>query len=348
MTNPFFGVFLHALGGLAAGSFYVPYKKVKNWGWETYWLVQGFFAWVLSPIITALITAPNLWQVLSGSPSKSLVWTYIFGLLWGVGGLTFGLSTRYLGISLGFAMALGFCAAFGTVIPPIFAGSTETLFTTVSGLAVLAGIIVCLFGIGICGYAGILKEKQLTEEQKKASIKEFALKLGFAVAVFSGIMSACMAFAIDAGKPIAQAAFDAGTPDIYKNNPVFILAMGGGFTANLFWCLLLNVKNKTLTDYIRVTQSHFLPNVLLAGLGGIIWYAQFFFYGMGTTQMGTYDFASWSIHMAFIIVFSTLWGLALKEWYGVGKPVLRVIIAGLIVLIFSTFIIGYGNYLAAS
>jgi L-rhamnose-H+ transport protein len=346
--NPFFGVVFLAFGGLAAGSFYIPYKKVKSWAWETYWLTQGFAAWIVMPVVLAWLTTPDIWAILSASPVKSIWWAYIFGALWGVGGLTFGLSMRYLGMSLGYAMALGFCAAFGTMIPPIFAGNAVTIFTTPSGLAVLAGVIVCLFGIAVCGYAGILKERELAEEQKKQAIKEFALTKGFMVAVFAGIMSACMAFAIQAGKPIAQAALEAGTNPIYQNNPTFILAMAGGFTTNCIWCLFLSFRNKSAPDYVKKPRKTLLTNYILAFTGGATWYMQFFFYGMGMSKLGRdYDFASWSIHMAFIIVFSNMWGLLFKEWKGSNRRIYILISFGLFVLFISTIIIGYGNYIAS-
>ncbi|MHC4720557.1 MAG: L-rhamnose/proton symporter RhaT [Planctomycetota bacterium] len=346
--NPFLGVFLHAVGGLAAGSFYIPFKRVKGWAWETYWLTQGFAAWIVMPVLMAWLTTPDLAAILSASPVKSVWWAYIFGAMWGVGGLTFGLSMRYLGLSLGYAMALGFCAAFGTMIPPMFAGEALAMFTTASGFAVFAGVVVCLFGIAMCGYAGILKERELTEEQQRQAIKEFALTKGFMVAVFAGIMSACMAFAIQAGRPIAEAALEAGTKGIYQNNPVFIFAMGGGFTINCIWCLILTLKNKSVSDYVKDPSKTLLTNYILAFAGGATWYLQFFFYGMGMSKMGRdYDFASWSIHMAFIIVFSNMWGLLFREWKGSGRRTYSLIFFGLFVLSASTIIIGYGNYLAS-
>ncbi len=346
--NPFLGVVLLAIGGLAAASFYIPFKKVKGWAWETYWLTQGFAAWIIMPIAIAWLTTPDLWAVLLASPVKSMWWAYIFGAMWGIGGLTFGLSMRYLGMSLGYAMALGFCAAFGTMIPPVFAGNAVAMFTTASGLAVLAGVIICLLGIAVCGYAGILKERELTEEQKKQAIKELALTKGFMVAVFAGIMSACMAFAIQAGKPIAQAALEAGTKAIYQNNPVFIFAMGGGFTTNCIWCIFLSWRNKSTRDYVKSPGKTLLLNYMLAFIGGATWYLQFFFYGMGMSKLGReYDFASWSIHMAFIIVFSNIWGLLFREWKGSSQRTYSFIFFGLFVLFISTIIIGYGNYIAS-
>lgn len=348
VPNPFLGVFLHGLGGLAAGSFYIPFKKVRNWAWESYWLVGGFFSWIVAPWVVAFIVCPDPVGILRSAPTSSLIWTYVFGVLWGIGGLTFGLSMRYLGMSLGYALALGFCAVFGTIVPPIFQGTFGDLLSKTSGLWVLCGVVVCLAGVAICGRAGGLKERELSADQKKASITEFNFAKGIWVAVFAGVMSACMAFALAAGKPIAALAVDAGTPGMWQITPVYIVAFAGGFTTNCIWCLSLTRRNKSGGDYVRAKGAPLAVNYLFSALAGITWYLQFMFYGMGTTRMGQYDFSSWTIHMAFIIVFSNLWGLAFHEWKGTSRRAHSLVLAGIAVLVVSTLVVGYGNYLAAA
>ncbi len=345
--HPFFGVVLHALGGLAAGSFYIPFKKVRQWAWESYWLVGGVFSWIIAPWAVAWLMCPNLMTVLRDAPGRSLFWSYFFGLLWGIGGLTFGLSMRFLGMSLGYALALGFCAAFGTLVPPIGSGEILEMTKTPSGWTTLAGVLVCLAGIAVCGRAGVSKERELTAEQKRESIREFNFVKGVWVAVFAGVMSACMAFAIAAGKPIAALAVERGTPELWRNTPVFVVILAGGFTTNFIWCLALNLRRGSGGDYVSGRGASLLANYVFSALAGTTWYLQFMFYGMGTTQMGRYDFSSWTIHMAFIIVFSNLWGLGFGEWKGASPRTHRIIAAGLVVLTASTVVIGVGNYLAA-
>ncbi|HSA96515.1 MAG TPA: L-rhamnose/proton symporter RhaT, partial [Acidobacteriota bacterium] len=363
--NPFLGVFLHALGGFAAGSFYIPYKKVCGWAWETYWLVGGFFSWIIVPWVVGLLTCPDVVGVLRSASSKTLFWTYLFGVMWGIGGLTFGLSMRYLGLSLGMALSLGFCAVFGTLVPPVFEGKVAGLVGTTSGRVVVLGILVCLTGIAMCGRAGMHKEKELSDSEKKASIAEFSFVKGAWVAVFAGIMSSCMAFAFAAGKPIAEAAVRGGARPIFQNFPVMIVALFGGFTTNFIWCTALSLKNRSGRDYVRVKRENpsvaaegagagaivkppsLLVNYVFSALAGTTWYFQFFFYGMGTTKMGKYDFSSWTIHMAFIITFSSLWGIYFHEWKGTGRLTRRLVETGIVVLILSTVVVGAGNYLAA-
>jgi L-rhamnose-H+ transport protein len=347
LSNPAQGVLLHAIGGFAAGSFYAPLKKVQRWSWESFWLVMGLAAWLAAPWGVALITTADLFGVLAASPSRSWAYCLLFGLLWGLGNLTFGLSVRYLGMALGYSVALGFCMTFGTLVPPIAQGELTNILGTTSGIVILGGVVLCLAGIGLCGGAGISKERELTNEQKAAAVSEFDLGRGFAVAAMAGILSACFAFGLAAGKPIAELSVARGTNPIYANNAVLVVILIGGFVSNAVWCLILNIRNGSFGDYVSGPVGQQARNFFLSALGGVIWYGQFFFYGMGTTKLGEkYNFSSWSIHMAFIIVFSNLWGIAFREWRGTSAKTKTLVWAGILTLTVSTIVIGYGNYLA--
>ncbi len=360
IPNPPLGVLLHATGGLMSAIFYLPYRKVKHWSWESYWIVGGVFSWLVVPWIMAFLAVPNLLTTLANAPAKSLFWSYFFGVLWGIGGAMFGLTVRYLGFALGTAMALGYCAAFGTLLPPIFNGEFLGVLQTTSGLVVMGGVVVCMLGIVISGFAGMAKERELPEKEKTASVKEFSFKKGVWVATVCGIMSACMSYGFAAGKPIAELAVTNGASDLWKNLPVLIIVLAGGFTTNVIWCFALNLRNKTFGDYLKCEQPAAAPenpappnarvsllaNYLFCALAGTLWYLQFFFYGMGTTKMGRYDFSSWTLHMASIIIFGTLLGVFLAEWKGVSGRTHWMMRLGLVVLISSTVVIGYGNYLA--
>ena len=383
-ANPLLGVFFHWLGGLASGSFYVPFRKVRVWAWETYWLVGGFFSWIIVPWILAFLMTKELPAVLRSTPHASLFWTYAFGVLWGLGGLTFGLTMRYLGMSLGMAVALGYTAAFGTLMPPIFSGQFfSEVLGTASGLVILGGVAVCMLGIVFAGAAGMSKEKEMSEEQKKSAIKEFDLKRGLLVATFSGVMSACFAYGLAAGDPIKKLTLHHGTSTLWQGLPVLVVLLLGGFTTNFIWCVILNFRNRTGRQYfsseirgaqleksaepilenvldapseemaeaanvastVQLVRAPMLSNYLFSALAGTTWYMQFFFYTMGETQMGRYKFSSWTLHMASIMIFSTLWGIALKEWKGAGARTRLLVGLSLMVLVGSTIVVGYGNYL---
>jgi L-rhamnose-H+ transport protein len=339
------GVLLHAIGGAAAGSFYLPLKKVKDWAWESGWLVNGVFSWILAPLVVALLTVPELLGALLGASPVTLAWTFLFGVLWGVGGLTFGLSVRYLGMSLGYGVALGFCAAFGTLVPAVYDGSIIKLLTTVPGWVVLSGILVCLLGIGVCGYAGHLKEAALTEEEEEK--QDFHLGRGLLVAGFAGLMSACMAFGFAAGKPIAESAEASGAASLWVNNATLVVILLGGFVTNALWCGYLLVSKGSWKDFAN-KEAPRAKNISFAAVAGVTWYLQFMFYGMGSTKMGAYDFTSWTLHMSFIIIASNLWSLYLKEWKGADRKTVRTLVTGIVVIALSTVLIGLGNYLQGS
>jgi L-rhamnose-H+ transport protein len=393
-ANAFVGVAYHWAGGLAAASFYIPYTRVKRWSWESYWLVGGFFSWIIAPSLLAWILVPDVYAILREAPGDRVLYAFLFGMVWGVGGLTFGLTMRYLGIALGYAVALGMCAMFGTLVPPLFHGQLGAMFADHSGRVTLSGVGVCLVGIVFSGMAGTSKERELTSEQKSQSVSEFRFFKGMLVALFAGVLSAAMAFALDAAAPISEIAkrhlLADGRSDIWQGLPGLICVLLGGFVTNFVWCMILNVRNRTMRQYVALrtrelaeiaaaegvepfdpesisavtyarepettvrfaqlaspTEVPLLANYALCIVAGFTWYFQFFFYTMGSTKMGQFGFSSWTLHMASIIIFSTLWGIAFKEWKGTSRRTHILIALGLFVLIASTVVVGYGNYLKA-
>jgi L-rhamnose-H+ transport protein len=377
--NPFFGVFLHWVGGLASGSFVVPYRFIRRWSWETYWLAGGFFSWILMPWLMAAINTHDLLDVLRETPTSTLFYCALFGMLWGIGNLTFGLSVRYLGVGLGMAMVLGWCAVVGTLAEPWYRGEfTAKLIAPFHGNVILAGVGVCLAGVFITGLAGRAKELEMPPEQKLGNVVEFNFRKGVLVAAVSGIFSACFAFGLASGNPIKEATMRHGTDTIWQGLPVLVVVLAGGFCSNAFWCIYLNIRNRTgfqyFTGEIRDESppaalsagwgEHAIPaqapasgradrtpvpmfwNYVFAAMGGTFWYLQFFFYSMGETQMGAYKFSSWTLHMASIIIFATVWGVILKEWRGASPRAMFLLRVGVATLVLSTIVVGYGNYLS--
>ncbi len=342
------GIVLLTLGGFSSASFYVPSYRVKQWAWETYWISLGLVAWIIMPTVGGLLTTPDLWGILRQSPVSSMVGAYVFGALWGFGGLMCGLALRYLGLSLGQSISLGVCAIVGTLVPAMLEGKIGLLVSTIAGAVVLLGFLVCLAGIALCGYAGVLKEQQLTDAQKKESVKDFALVKGITVAVFGGIMSASMALAFTAGKPIANAALEAHTVEVFQNMPLLVLALAGGFTTNFIATMIITAKKQAFGDYVLRPRHILWLNYFLAAISGLMWYGQYFCFGTGKTKMGDYSYAGWSIFMAAIIIFSNLWGIALKEWRLVDRRTRVNLWLGILVLIISVIMIGVGDGLARS
>jgi len=345
------GVIFHFIGGFASGSFYIPFKKVRDWAWETYWLVGGIFSWLLAPLVAAYLTVPDFMGIIRAADSDTVFWTYLMGLLWGIGGLTFGLGMRYLGVSLGQTFILGFSSAFGALVPPIYrdlmnSDSGETfsgMLATTGGQVVLLGIFICLVGIAISGKAGMMKEGDMTTEEKAVGVKEFNIKKGFTVGIVSGILSACFNYGIEAGKPMALEAVQNGGNPLFQNNVTFVVILWGGLTTNFIWCMILNARNKTFGDYAK-KSAPLLRNYFFSALAGITWFLQFFFYGMGESKLGN-GASSWILHMAFIILISNVWGMALGEWKGVQRKTFRTILAGVAVIMLSIVVVGIGNSL---
>ena len=429
MPQVVYGVIFHWLGGLASGSFYVPYKAVRKWSWEVYWLAGGFFSWIIAPWIMALLLSegvvPSIMQAFHETP-EVVRWAYLFGVLWGIGGLTFGLTMRYLGMSLGMAVALGLCTVIGTLMPDIFAGTIDdNIKTQPPYCVILLGLGVCLLGVILAGVAGMSKERELPEEEKKEAIKEFSFVKGVLIALVSGLFSACMAFGLQTAEPIANNSMittlhrltpkssDAGVVakvdeliaqsqelfaqsraegdktvkanlrkessnalkeavkilkptlaeadladlkarELFVGLPKLCVVLLGGFTTNFIWCLLLMLKNSTLYQFFTTTikdpdkkgemvKINYAWNLFFAALAGTTWYFQFFFYSMGETRMGEYQFSSWTLHMASIIIFSSLWGLCLHEWKGTSRFTKFILGVAIFTLIYSTIVVGYGN-----
>jgi L-rhamnose-H+ transport protein len=347
------GVIFHFLGGFASGSFYMAFKKVFGWAWESYWLIGGLFSWLIVPPLAAFFTIPGFPDIIEQSEISVFSWTYFMGVLWGIGGLTYGLGIRYLGMSLGNSVILGYCAAFGSLIPPLYYNyfpqtgkiSLAHMMSTEGGRMVLLGVFVCLAGIVICGRAGVLKERDLPDYEKKKSIAEFSLVKGLIVATISGILSACFNFGIEAGKPMAEAAVRLGYNSLFQNNVTYVVLLWGGLTTNLLWCIVLNAKNKTFSDYTNA-KTPLARNYMFSALAGTTWFLQFFFYGMGESKLGN-GASSWILHMAFIILVSNMWGVVLKEWKGVSLQTRTTITVGIITILGSVILVGYGNALTS-
>lgn len=333
--NILIGLLIIAIGSMGQSSSYVPIKKVKGWSWESFWLIQGIFAWLVFPYLGAQLAIPegsSLLELWSGGGSIGSV---VYGILWGIGGLTFGLSMRYLGVALGQSIALGTCAGFGTLFPAIFGG---TDLWHGNGLILLIGVCITLAGIAVIGYAGSLRSRNMTDEEKRAAVKDFALTKGLLVALLAGVMSACFNLGLESGNEIVAKAKEGGASELFALNPVILLVTMGGFLTNAVYCLFQNLRNGTAKDYFSVSGVTLLNNVLFCALAGVLWYSQFFGLGMGKSYFSDSPVMlafSWSILMSLNVIFSNVWGILLKEWEGVRTRTIAVLLVGMSLLIIS-------------
>lgn len=333
------GLLIITIGSIGVSSSYIPINKIKEWSWENFWMVQGIFAWIVFPFLGALLAVSDdrslcdIWSQGGALPAV------IYGVLWGVGGLTFGLGMRYLGVALGQSIGMGTCSAFGTILPPLLAGSD--LFHG-KGLLLLIGVSIMIAGIAIIGYAGCLRNKNMSEEEKRAAIKDFALTKGLLVAFLAGAMSACFNLGLESGAPMKDYAIAAGCDALFAGLPVIFLVTIGGFCTNAAYCVYQNIKNKTGGEYLAVTPRVLMSNILFCALAGVLWYSQFFGLETGKSfipQDNTLYAFSWSILMSLNVIASNVWGIILKEWKGAGMKTIAVLLIGLAVLIASIVVV---------
>ena len=347
-ANPALGVLIFALGGLAGAVFYLPLTRVREWAWESYWLIYAVAGLLVVPVALAVATSPNLVAVLKAAPSRELAYCYVCGAMWGVGGLTWGLMIRYLGVGLGLALGCGITSAAGTIVPRLLAGDIGRLLEPGAGIVSFIGVLVSLAGIVMVGLAGMSKERELPDEEKRKSVAEFDFAKGIRSAVFSGLMSSAMGWGLVGGPTIQSLAQTTSpvTSPTWSGMPVLVVVLLGGLTVNLAWCLYLNVRNRTTGDYVKRTAPR-AANVALAALAGAIWCSQFICFKTGEPAMGTTAYVGWALLMACQILFSSLIGaFFLGEWRATGRRTRALLAVGLVLLILTAVLSGYSGYLA--
>lgn len=329
---------MFALGGLSGAMFALPFRGVKGYSYESYWLVYAVFGLVMFPLALASLTVPDLFGVIGGTPAKTLLACAGFGALWGIGGLTWGLMIRYLGVGLGLAIGCGLCSATGTLLPPIFKGEAASLLFDASGALVtakavtLVGVAVSLLGIVFVGLAGKSKEGELPEEEKKKAVAEFDFKKGILVALVSGVFSGCMNFGLQSGDSMAEAVKSANPESWWTGMPVLVVVLWGGFAVQLAYCLATGAKNRTFGDYARLARPSGMKALTLSALAGVVWALQFAFMKIGEPLCGDKAYIGFALVMGSSVLFSSVLGIFLGEWRGTGPKTRRYLAAGLLLL----------------
>jgi L-rhamnose-H+ transport protein len=336
------GLLLIFIGAFSSGSFAVPFGGVKGWKWENYWLSTGLFSFIVLPIIACLLLVNNFGQLISTIPSSDFWAIFIMGAVYGIGSLTFGLSMRYLGLSLGYALSLGLMAAIGTLVPPALDGRFGMLLETHNGNMVLLGILISLVGIAGIAIAGYQKD-QFNSKKAKDANSEFDFKKGVIAAVLTGVLASAMSLGIEKGNGVNKLAIESGTNPLFSGNPTMLIMLLGTFVTTLVWCTYLMIKNKTWVEFKNYSAAISLKNIAMTALAGSLWYLQFIFFGAGKSMLGQYTFAAWGILMAFTIVIAMLWGLFKGEWKGIPSKTRMIMFVSLGIIIVGTFIIGLYN-----
>lgn len=343
------GTGFHGVGALLAANCYAPQKLVRRWSWEIFWMVQASWCWLLWPIIGALLTIPDLMNVLAdavGECPMALVWSFLFSMAYGVGGIAFNLSIRYIGFALTYAIAVGLSAVLGTLVPPLVRGEFGAILSKPGSGWVLSGVVVGALGIAICGIAGRHKERDLTAQG--AAGGQFNLLKGLGLSLVAGVLSAVYGFALAVAAPVADIAESYGA-GYWKGNVIYLTANTGAFVTSMIYCIYLARKNRSFGEFTRLKdgpeRGSLASHYFFAILTGTLWYGQFFFYNLGHVRMGEYEFTSWAIHMIMLVLFSNMTGIIFREWKGCSVRTRFVIVSGLLVLIGSVLLLTYGNYL---
>jgi len=344
-ANPLLGTFIHAIGATSASACYTPQKQVKGWSWQTYWMTQALFCWLILPILGAVLTIPHLWQVLQEAPASAMWRSFLLGAAYGIGGTAFGIAIRYVGFSLTYALAVGLSSVLGTLLPPLVKGQFMAIFEKTGSTWVMAGIMIGTVGIFLCGLSGRMKETDLAGD---AANKDFSIAKGLPLCLLAGVLSAVYGFALEAGEPIAAIA-EAHGADYWRGNVTYIFANSGAFLTTLIYCLYLHMKHRTIGELVELPageEKASLPmNFMMAFFTGCLWYGQFFFYNLAHVRMGEFKFTSWAIHMIMLVLISNVLGILLREWRGCKSRTWIAVAVSLTVLVGAVLTLTYGNYL---
>lgn len=342
------GVFFHSVGASSAALCYTPQKKVVQWSWQTYWLAQALVCWLLMPVIVAWITIPEIEKVLREAPAAAMWNTFMLGMAYGIGGTAFGMAIRYVGFSLTYAIAVGISCVLGTLLPPLISGELSEMFGKQGFEWIISGVALGVLGIAFCGMAGRYKELDL--EKQNATTNSFSLAKGLPLCFLAGVLSAVYGFSINAGEPIADVAAKYGSGN-FRGNIIYIFSNSGAFITTMIYCLYLHRRHKTFGEYFQLKkgegQGRLGINFIMAALTGVLWYTQFFFYGLGHVRMGDFGYTSWAIHMIMLVLFSAVAGLIMKEWAAGSRKTINVLVLALLVLIAAVLVLTYGNYLGS-
>jgi len=343
LPNPLLGTGLHAIGAGSAALCYAPQRYLHKWSWQTYWLLQALGCWLLLPIIFAWFTIPELGAVLAESPKDAMLKSYLLGVLYGVGGIAFGVAIRYIGFSLTYALAISISCVLGTLLPPLIAGTLGETLASGPGLLVIAGVLLGGVAMVVTGFAGFRRER---ESAGDAGRTRFNARLGLPLVLLAGVLSAVFNFSLQAGAPIAAVAARHGAGH-FQGNVIYLFSNSGAFTTTLLYAGFLATRAASWREYLGTSDGTGLArNYLLSFLTGLLWYLQFFFFGLGHVRMGRFEFSSWAIHMIILILLSCGFGVAIGEWKFARTGTRALVFGSILLLLGAVGLISYGSYLA--
>ena len=364
IANPVWGTGVFLMGGVAAATYLLPFRGVRGWAYETGWLVCVLAGWLVFPLVFDAFVVPGFWSVLASASAVTLVRSFGFGVLWGVGALCWALMVRYLGIGLGLGIGAGLCAATGTLLPPICTGHAADLIATPSARMVLCGVGIALLGIVAVGLAGRFKEGEMSEAAKKKAVAEFDFKKGLVTALIAGVASAGINFGLQGAPELERAALEAGCSPTWAGMPVLTVVLWGGVLTQLVWSMRkwmggmvegwkggkvegwkggkvegwkgAKVNHSTIPPFHYSTIPLFhrttLVNVVLSVAVGVIGVMQFVLQKAGEPLMGDFRYISFAVLMSSAVFFSAILGIVLGEWKGTSAKTKMLLGSGICIL----------------
>lgn len=331
MDTYLIGIILVIVATFFQGSFGLGMKYMNPLKWEAWWLVHAVVAMILIPTVWAYIVTPDLFTVISQASTDTILYAMLFGAMWGVGGILFGKSVPYIGMSLTYGIVLGLCAAAGSLIP-FFSNSSPEMMASLP--KVIGGVVLLVIGVAFAAYAGIIKDKATANEEGGSENKN--LKTGLIIAVLSGLLSAALGIGFANGIDIKQLAENAGASVMNSSLAVWVVVLWGGFIINAGYAVFLLTKNKTWNSFSTPNAG---KAYMWAIIASVFWFGALGIYGQGATLMGDLGAViGWPILMGGGLIISNVWAYRSGEWNGAPKA-LKTLLLGIAVIVIGIVVI---------
>jgi L-rhamnose-H+ transport protein len=338
--NYILGFFWLFIAGAAAGAFVLPMKFVRRWKWEHLWLVYSVISFFILLPVVALWSVPHVWQVYQACSFRALLLTALFGAGWGAGSIFFGLGVDALGMALGFSMMTGLYTALGALVPLII--QTPDLVWTQNGLLIMGGNIVTIVGVVVCAVAGDRRDKEIGHKVVPGTLNpKMSFPWALAICIFAGVFSAFLNFGYAFGTPIVDAARHLGYTKDEGVNALWLIAVPAGGILNVGYCFNLLQRRKNWSLLWRDTLAW---DWFHASMMAVLWTGSLIVYGWGANKLGRLGPSlGWSLWNAILILTTFVCGLLTHEWRGASGRALRLLLAGITILIVATVLLGLGG-----
>jgi L-rhamnose-H+ transport protein len=336
------GSFLAILSGLMNGSFTLPMRFLGRWEWENVWSIFIFVSCLLMPTALITIIAPQSWVVITHAPARGIWIAVIAGFAWGFGAVMFGQSVSAIGISLANTFVLAISSALGSLLPLLIL-SPDKLFQH-TGKMILAGVLIEIGGIVLCGLAGRKREKAIGVGAERGNLVGRARPVGVALllAVGSGVLSAVFNIGFALARPIAEFGRAAGLTEFASTNLIWAIMLAAGSLANLGFCVFLLARNRSVAKF---RQRGGLRLYSLSSLMALLWGGSIFVYGAAAPRLGPLGPSiGWPLSLATGLLLANAIGIGVGEWRGAPARTRTWMYSGIVVLLIAIVVLSRAAY----